>query len=297
MCSVAEQLGKHRNGVKEVYYKKIIHACAQYFENHLGHYKFTNVQIDETYFGKRKYNAGKPVRASHHWAVTFTQGDVTVWHLVRARDQETLAALIRQHLAPGGSAVVTTDGWRGYKNAKSIPGVAAHHVCVHQRVGKKKTFVNKDGKHINNSESAHASVKRTLKAMFYHYGKGSIQLQANLAIATLFFNKSPDERLRVLLEAVSEWDGRPREFTNFDEIEAETDLEDTSGDEEEEPTSPSRGAEKTTVTTTTNTTTACDDVVDTTTACDDVVELPSPPDGNIAVVVQYPTFHCNLGTK
>jgi IS1 family transposase len=242
LTEIARQMSKHRHTITDAYYAKLISACAQYQDRHFGTHKFTDVQIDETYFGKRKYNAGKNVRRQHHWAVSFTWANDTVWHLVRARDAETLSELIRRHVAPEGRATVTTDGWRGYRQLDKIPGVVEHHVVVHKRVGQKHTFVTKEGRHTNNAESAHASVKKTMKSMFYHYGKASKVLQANMTIGTLFFNKDAAERLRVLLIAVSEWDGKPWVFEDFDEIEdpSDAELSESSGDDVTEETATER---------------------------------------------------------
>jgi transposase-like protein len=222
---IASRLNKHRNTVLSALYEKLYHAVGHYQHRRRTH-QFTNVQVDETYIGKRKYNAGKAVRGRHHWVVTLTQGSVTLWYLVETRTKEVLEEIIRRHLAPDGRAVVTTDGWRGYVGTKNIPGVAEHHVVIHKAKGKRHTFTNSEGRHINNAESAHSSVKRTMKQMFFHYGKGAKSLQRNISIATLLYNKSPAERLKSLLEAVRDWDGTSFVYEDVGMIEDPPEMQD-----------------------------------------------------------------------
>jgi hypothetical protein len=78
----------------------------------------------------------------------------------------------------------------------------------------------------NNAESAHSAVKRTMKQMFFHYGKGAKSLQRNISIATLLYNKSPAERLKSLLEAVRDWDGTSFVYEDVGMIEDPLEMQD-----------------------------------------------------------------------
>ncbi|WUR03438.1 uncharacterized protein VNE69_05034 [Vairimorpha necatrix] len=69
------------------------------------------VEIDESKFGKRKYNKGHKVDG--------------VWVLGMA---ETLEDLIKEYVLPG--SIIYTDCWKGYVNFKKI-GIYEHYTVNH----------------------------------------------------------------------------------------------------------------------------------------------------------------------
>ena len=204
---LARVTGLHRNTVRSVYLTKVMWAMGWAYARLRRATKFTDCQVDETHFGSRKYNRGKRARKDHYWCVTLTQGDVTIWELVEKRGKATLTAIIAKYMDPDGWCTVITDGWRGYNDVKSIPCVRRHEVVIHKKKGKKASFVNANGFTTNAAEGCHGAIKKTIKQVFYNYGRTCEQLQTRIAFACLFFCKDQEGRFRVLLEAVKDWNG------------------------------------------------------------------------------------------
>jgi hypothetical protein len=179
--AICNSMQKDHDMVKRAYTDKLVSACALYISKHLESHQFDEVQIGETCIGGRKYHKGPRVGWMRYWAVSFTHGDTTIWHLVRTRDRATLESLVRKHVPPHGRAVITTDGWKGYTALTSIPGVIEHNIVS----GHAKRSVTPHGEHTDHAEAAHDAVKRVVKAMWGgSYGVSSHDVAGRLAIVT-----------------------------------------------------------------------------------------------------------------
>ena len=86
------------------------------------------VQVDESAFGKRKYNRGHPVdtkwvfggieitidsRGSHRGGRFFAI-------VVPDRTGTTLCSVLKKYVLPG--TTILSDGWKGYNGVASLPG-------------------------------------------------------------------------------------------------------------------------------------------------------------------------------
>lgn len=88
------------------------------------------VEVDESYFFRRKYNRGHHRRGK--WVVGLVERHSgKCWlEIVRRRDAGTLEQIIIDHVLPGSTVI--TDAWRGYANVNTINnGVYTHEVVVH----------------------------------------------------------------------------------------------------------------------------------------------------------------------
>lgn len=117
------------------------------------------VQIDESKFGKRKYNKGR--RVEGHWVLGLIEDGSDDLRLEvcpgNVRSAETLIPLIKKHVAEG--SIIHTDSWRAYL---SLP----EHGYIHRIVNHsdpENPFVAEDGTHTQRIESQW----RNLKKRFY----------------------------------------------------------------------------------------------------------------------------------
>lgn len=112
------------------------------------------VEIDETKFGRRKYNRGHVVEGI--WVLGMVERTADrrlVLIPVEKRDRNTLLALIKRHVAPG--SIIHTDLWRGYTN------LSKHF--VHNTVNHSKWFVDEEtGIHTNTIEGNWSYVKQNV---------------------------------------------------------------------------------------------------------------------------------------
>jgi transposase-like protein len=127
------------------------------------------VEIDESKFGKRKYNRG------HHGEGTWVFGGVEQ----RYDDQgnafagrffavtvanckvETLLPLIQQYNAPG--SVIFSDCWKGYCKISDL-----EEGYLHSTVNHSKTYKAADGTHTNTIESCwNAKFKKHIGKRYY----------------------------------------------------------------------------------------------------------------------------------
>ena len=112
------------------------------------------VEVDETKIGKRKYNRGHRVEGI--WVVVGierTESRRVFCIPVPDRSAETLADIIRAHVAPG--SVVHTDGWRGYSGIEGT--LSLEHRVVNHSLG----FVDAEtGVHTNFVEGTNFAIKR-----------------------------------------------------------------------------------------------------------------------------------------
>ncbi|OQS54049.1 hypothetical protein EHP00_1629 [Ecytonucleospora hepatopenaei] len=126
------------------------------------------VEIDESKFGKRKYNRGH--RVDGVWVLGMierTPEKLIVLIPVENRNNETLITIIRRHVAPG--SVIYSDQWRGYNSL--------FEYYTHKTVNHSKHFVDPlTGIHTNFIEGNWAPIKqniykkwRTKKIFGYHW--------------------------------------------------------------------------------------------------------------------------------
>lgn len=88
------------------------------------------VEVDESYFFRRKYNRGQRRRGK--WVVGMVErGSGRCWlEVVAKRDAATIERIINAHILPG--TTIVTDAWRGYNNVGQMRnGVYTHEVVVH----------------------------------------------------------------------------------------------------------------------------------------------------------------------
>jgi transposase-like protein len=111
------------------------------------------VQVDESKFGKRKYERGHRVEGA--WViggVELTQERKMFAKMVEKRDQGTIRDVLRAHIAPG--SVLVTDCWRGYIGVEEALNLR------HLTVNHSKTFKDPEtGACSNNIEGTWSGMK------------------------------------------------------------------------------------------------------------------------------------------
>jgi hypothetical protein len=116
------------------------------------------VEIDESKFGKRKYNVGHRVGGA--WViggVERTSEKLVFAEVVQNRNAETIIDVLSRHVARG--SVIYTDCWRGYSSLSDSLDV--HHLTVNHS----KNFVDPEtGVHTNSIEALWGSMKRSIPA-------------------------------------------------------------------------------------------------------------------------------------
>jgi hypothetical protein len=113
------------------------------------------VELDESKFGKRKYNRG------HHVEGVWVFGGVertperkVFLTMVEKRDAHTLRSIILKHVHPG--SILVTDFWRGYLGIEDLG-------YTHLSVNHSKTFVDEEtGACTNYIEGTWSGVKRKI---------------------------------------------------------------------------------------------------------------------------------------
>ena len=141
------------------WYNFIRDVCAQYFVDHpvkIGG-PGIELEIDESKFGRRKYNRGRYVDG--HWVFGGTERLTGESFLVEVqqRDAQTLLPIIRQYIRPG--SVVYSDEWRAYSQLQSHnyshltvnhslnfvdPVTGAHTQCVERMWGACKQMLREE---------------------------------------------------------------------------------------------------------------------------------------------------------
>jgi transposase-like protein len=105
------------------------------------------VQIDESKFGKRKYNRGHRVEGV--WVVggvEKTRERKVFLATVPKRDADTLEMLIKAYVKPG--SIITTDCWRGYNGLSGLENQDYEHISVNHQLH----YVDADGNNTNTIE-------------------------------------------------------------------------------------------------------------------------------------------------
>ena len=117
------------------------------------------VEIDESKFGKRKYNTGK--RVDGVWVFGGIERDNKkncFFVVVNKRDSRTLLPLIRRYIKPGSTIV--SDCWKAYDR---IPRLGLNY--THKKVNHRIEYVNEEGFHTNTIESTWHRLKAFKKTM------------------------------------------------------------------------------------------------------------------------------------
>ena len=114
------------------------------------------VEIDESKFGRRKYNRGRQVDG--HWVfggIERVSGECFLVE-VQQRDANTLLPLIAQYIRPG--SIVYSDEWSSYNQLSATKRLA------HQTVNHSLHFVDPiSGAHTQGVEAMWNSCKRMLR--------------------------------------------------------------------------------------------------------------------------------------
>eukprot|EP00731_Ephydatia_muelleri_P021254 Em0013g981a len=136
LWSVKTPLGKMKEEMEVAaqtavdWYNFIRDVCAQYFIDHpaiIGG-PGVEVEIDESKFGKRKYNRGRQVEG--HWVFGGTERITGECFLVEVdrRDAATLLPLIQQHIRRG--SIIYSDEWKAYSRITATTGMS-HETVNH----------------------------------------------------------------------------------------------------------------------------------------------------------------------
>ncbi|CAB9523254.1 Inherit from opiNOG: protein Hydra magnipapillata [Seminavis robusta] len=115
------------------------------------------VEIDESKFGKRKYNKGRRVTAD--WVlgmVERTEQRKLAMIAVPRRTANVLIPLITAFVRPG--SVIHTDQWKAYNRL----GYFADYNYTHKTLCHKKEFVAKDGTHTQTIEGSWSFMKKKM---------------------------------------------------------------------------------------------------------------------------------------
>ncbi|XP_036347889.1 uncharacterized protein LOC118757270, partial [Rhagoletis pomonella] len=123
------------------------------------------VQIDESKFGKRKFNKGR--RVEGHWVLGMIQDGSEDLRLEvcpdNCRSADILIPLIKKHVAEG--SIIRTDFWRAYD-------CLSDHGFTHQKVNHSDAinpFIAEDGTHTQRIESQWRVVKRFFSTRNYNH--------------------------------------------------------------------------------------------------------------------------------
>jgi len=113
------------------------------------------VEIDESKFGKRKYNRGKRVEGV--WVFGGIERDSNppkcFFTSVSDRCVDTLIPIIKQWILPG--TTIASDCWRAYSSLEQ-------EGYIHTAVNHSIQFVSETGTHTNNIESRWNALKKSL---------------------------------------------------------------------------------------------------------------------------------------
>lgn len=114
------------------------------------------VEVDESKFGKRKYNRGKHVEGA--WVIGGIErggGGKFFVEVVERRDSETIANVLSKHLLPG--TILHTDCWKAYLGIDKELDIT--HRTVNHSLGFKDEIT---GVHTNSIEGKWAALKRRI---------------------------------------------------------------------------------------------------------------------------------------
>ena len=140
------------------WYNFVRDVCAQYYIDHPAVIGGPNVEveIDESKFGKRKYNRGRTVDG--HWVFGGVERITGECFLVEVqqRDAATLLPIVQNFVRPG--SIVYSDEWAAYNQ------LAASAACQHQTVNHSIHFVDpQTGAHTQGIEGLWSACKRMMR--------------------------------------------------------------------------------------------------------------------------------------
>ncbi|XP_068211699.1 uncharacterized protein [Palaemon carinicauda] len=117
------------------------------------------VEVDESKFGKRKYNIGHEVKGTWVFGGIDRETRETFFRVVKKRNAETLISALKEHVLPG--TTIISDCWKGYGKVKD-------HDFKHFTVNHSVNFVdpNDPTVHTNTIESQWRVLKRSLLPRF-----------------------------------------------------------------------------------------------------------------------------------
>jgi IS1 family transposase len=159
------------------------------------------VEIDETKFGKRKYNRGHRVEGV--WvlvAVERTEERRLFASSVEKRDRVTLTQWSKQEHVEKGS-IVYTDGWRGYNTRDICAHTGVDIAEGHKRVNHSRGFKAPDGTHTNTVEGTNCGLKQTIK--YSRRTKGKVDLGLLEFIWRRKYEQYPDRMWRQFWHCLS----------------------------------------------------------------------------------------------
>ncbi|KAL5272803.1 hypothetical protein ACHWQZ_G000842 [Mnemiopsis leidyi] len=147
------------------------------------------IEIDESKFGRRKYNRGR--RVVGKWILggyCRTTGECFLTECTNnKRDHHTLLRLIKQNVLPG--TIILTDKWKGYNSL-------SHHGFIHLVVNHRQGFVDPlTGVHTNTCEGMWFHAK---KHMRQGHGRTRVDSTAvSIALCEFVWLKKFEPRVRV----------------------------------------------------------------------------------------------------
>ena len=159
MCSCGRRMNlveREKAGKEGVLWRWLV--CAQYYIDHPAVIGGPNVEveIDESKFGKRKYNRGRTVDG--HWVYGGVERMTGECFLVEVqqRDAATLLPIVQNFVRPG--SIVYSDEWAAYNQ------LAATAACQHQTVNHSIHFVDpQTGAHTQGIEGLWSACKRMMR--------------------------------------------------------------------------------------------------------------------------------------
>jgi transposase-like protein len=113
------------------------------------------VEIDDSVFGRRKYNRGHPVKGQRVFGGVERESSRTFFVPVADRTADTLMTVINAWIKPG--TTIISDCWSAYRNLDA-------QGYTHRTINHTIAFVNEEGDHTNTIESKWGHVKAYLKS-------------------------------------------------------------------------------------------------------------------------------------
>lgn len=154
----------------------------------------TIVEIDESKFGKRKYNVGRIVEGQWVFGGVCRQTRDCFMVPVERRDSDTLLSVIQERVEPG--TTIISDCWKAYS---CLSDHGFHHLTVNHSIN----FVDPSDKSIHTNTVER--LWREVKAKVPLYGRRKKHFVGYLARSMFMLaHKEQDKRFHVFLKEVAE---------------------------------------------------------------------------------------------
>ena len=114
------------------------------------------VEIDESKFGKRKFNRGKRVDGKWVFGGVERGSNKSFFRVVENRGKDVLLAIIKEFIVPG--TTIISDCWKAYD---CLEDEGFHHLTVNHSLSFKYP---ETGAHTNTIEGTWGSIKRSLSS-------------------------------------------------------------------------------------------------------------------------------------